>query len=84
MNCSSIHHVVEDMDILAGGVPAVVRQLTRRLVPIGHKTTVKYCLGDASDLDDIASTVRFPPNGLLRSWSHSPELNNAFYKDCAT
>ena len=26
MNCSSIFHVAEDMDVLAGGVPAVVRQ----------------------------------------------------------
>ena len=80
MNSPSIYHVAEDMDVLTGGVPAVVRQLTRRLVPVGHKTTVTYCLGDASDLDDVASTVRFPPNGLLRSWSHSPNLYQAFSK----
>ena len=80
MTSPSIYHVAEDMDVLAGGVPAVVRQLTRRLVPVGHKTTVTYCLGDASDLDDVASTVRFPPNGLLRPWSHSPNLYQAFSK----
>lgn len=78
MNIPIINHVVEDMQVLSGGVPAVVRQLTRRLVLEGHKTNVTYCLGDASDLNDIASTVRYSPHGLLRDWSYSAELDTAF------
>ena len=78
MSPLNINHVVEDMQVLSGGVPAVVRQLTRRLVLEGHKATVTYCIGDASDLNDVASTVRYSPNGLLRYWSHSSELETAF------
>ena len=78
MSPLNINHVVEDMQVLSGGVPAVVRQLTRRLVLEGHKAAVTYCIGDASDLNDVASTVRYSPNGLLRYWSHSSELETAF------
>ena len=37
MNLPRINHVVEDMEVLSGGVPAVVRQLTKRLVSKGHE-----------------------------------------------
>lgn len=77
MNLSTINHIVEDMQVLSGGVPAVVRQLTRRLSSSGHKTSVTYCLGDASDLNDISRTVCYPPSGSLSSWSHSPGLDAA-------
>lgn len=34
-------------------------------------------LGDASDLNDIAKTRCYPPQGLLRNWSHSKALGTA-------
>ena len=76
MNLPRINHVVEDMEVLSGGVPAVVRQLTKRLVSKGHEASVTYCLGDASDLDDITTTVKCPPQGLLNKWSYSKKLKN--------
>ena len=78
MSLPKINHIVEDMEELSGGVPAVVRQLTKRLALEGHNVTVTYCLGDASDLNDIAKTRRYRPQGLLRNWSHSKALGSAF------
>jgi glycosyltransferase involved in cell wall biosynthesis len=70
----SIVHVAEDMDVLAGGVPAVVRQLSRRLSELGYDLTLAHVSGDASDLGDIANIIKSVPHGFLRSWGHSPEL----------
>ena len=36
MSLPKINHIVEDMEELSGGVPAVVRQLTKRLALEGH------------------------------------------------
>ena len=70
----SIIHVAEDMDVLAGGVPAVVRQLSKRLSELGYELTLAHVSGDASDLGDIATIIKCVPHGFLRSWRHSPEL----------
>ena len=79
MSCPSIIHVAEDMDVLAGGVPSVVRQLSRRLSEIGYGLTITHVSGDASDLADIANIHRCVPHGYLRSWGHSPELESSLY-----
>lgn len=80
MSQPSITHVAEDMNVLAGGVPAVVRQLSRRLAERGYELSLTHVNGDASDLDDIVNISKCVPHGPLRSWGHSLELENCFGK----
>jgi glycosyltransferase involved in cell wall biosynthesis len=70
----SIFHVAEDMNVLSGGVPAVVRQLSRRVSELGYDLSLAHVSGDASDLGDIATIIKCVPHGFLRAWGHSPEL----------
>jgi glycosyltransferase involved in cell wall biosynthesis len=67
-------HVTEDMAAVSGGVPAVVRQLSRRWAGLGERVTVLHAKGDASDLADVAEVLRCPPQGIGRAWSLGPAL----------
>jgi glycosyltransferase involved in cell wall biosynthesis len=67
-------HVAEEMAPVAGGVPAVVRQLSRRLAQAGHRIGVLHARGDAQDLADCARVLAVPPAGLGRAWADSPAL----------
>jgi glycosyltransferase involved in cell wall biosynthesis len=70
----AVVHVTEDMAPLAGGVPAVVRQLSRRLAAGGARVGVVHASGDARDLQPQVQTLACPPQGLRRAWSHGPGL----------
>ena len=74
MTLPAVLHVAEEMAALAGGVPAVVRQLSRRLASAGHDVSVAHVRGDASDLADAAMVTKYEPAGLRRVWGHSPAL----------
>ena len=76
----SINHVAEDMNVLAGGVPAVVRQLCRRLSEKEYKLSLTHVCGDASDLSDIVKIAKLTPHGCLRSWGYSLRLENYLNK----
>lgn len=62
---------------LAGGVPAVVRQLSRRLAGAGVRLRLVHAKGDASDLAPIAEVFHCAPSRIGRVWSHGPSLGAA-------
>lgn len=62
-------HVAEDMSRLAGGVPAVVRQLTERLSLNGIQVQIAHALGDPDELPAGVKVFTYPPTGLGRLWS---------------
>lgn len=71
MKLPAVLHVAEEMAPVAGGVPAVVRQLSRKLASAGHAVQVTHAAGDASDLEDVATVTKYEPAGPARAWGHS-------------
>ena len=69
-----VTHVAEDMAPMAGGVPAVVRQLSRRLADTGAHLKLVHATGDASDLDPIAEVFPCAPSRAGQVWSYGPSL----------
>lgn len=61
-------HIAEDVSAVAGGVPAVVRQLSERLAHQGVRVQIVHALGDSVGLTGVES-FGFPPEGIRRAWS---------------
>jgi len=68
--------IAEDLSAVAGGVPAVVRQLSRRIVEQRIDVDVVYAMGGAEDLPDSVSTIACPPDGLGRGWGWGKRLRS--------
>lgn len=62
-------HVVEDLAKIAGGVPAVVRQLSDHLSRSGIPTQIIHATGDSGAFPDGVEVFNFPPTSLGRVWS---------------
>jgi glycosyltransferase involved in cell wall biosynthesis len=62
-------HVAEDISEIAGGVPAVVRQLSDRMARRGISVQVAHATGDPGELKVMAEVFTYPPTALGRSWS---------------
>lgn len=65
-------HVAEDVARIAGGVPAVVRQLTERLSRNDIPVQIIHATGDPGELPAGVEVFTYPPTGLghLWSWGH--------------
>lgn len=74
MTSLRVVHVAEEMSVLAGGVPAVVRQLSERLSDLGVKVQVLHALGDSRDVPGVVEFFHVPPAGLGRAWWLGPGL----------
>lgn len=61
-------HVAEDMARMAGGVPAVVHQLSERLSRNGIRVQIAHASGDSGELPPGVA-FSYPPAGLGRLWS---------------
>ncbi|MDI3258487.1 MAG: glycosyltransferase [Sinobacteraceae bacterium] len=64
-------HVAEDMSRRSGGVPAVVRQLSRRLSAAGLAVHTAYALGDDGELPASVVRHQFAPGRWGRMWRWS-------------
>jgi len=73
----AVTHVTEDMAPLAGGVPAVVRQLSRRLAGARVRLRLVHATGDASDLAPITEVFHCAPTRIGQVWSYGPSLGAA-------
>lgn len=62
-------HIAEDMGRIAGGVPAVVNQLSERLMRNGVAVQLVYATGVPSEVHAGVDVFTFPPNGIGRLWS---------------
>ncbi|HUW75526.1 MAG TPA: glycosyltransferase [Gallionella sp.] len=62
-------HVAEDVARIAGGVPAVVHQLSERLSRNGIPVQIVHATGDPGELPPGVEVFTFPPTGLGRLWS---------------
>ena len=62
-------HVAEDVSRIAGGIPAVVRQLSERLSRKGIPVQIARATGDQADLTEGIEVFTYPPTGLGRLWS---------------
>lgn len=62
-------HVAEDVSRIAGGVPAVVHQLSERLSRNDIPVQIVHATGDLGELPPGVEVFTFPPTGLGRLWS---------------
>lgn len=62
-------HVAEDVARIAGGIPAVVRQLSGRLSRGGICVQIAHATGDPGELPPGVEVFTYPPVGLGRLWS---------------
>lgn len=67
-------HVAEDMARIAGGVPAVVRQLSERLSCNGISVQIAHATGDPCELPPEVEMFTYPPTGLGGLWSWGARL----------
>jgi glycosyltransferase involved in cell wall biosynthesis len=67
-------HVAEDMAQIAGGIPAVVRQLTERLSLKGITAQIVHATGDCSDISSSVEVFNYPPTRLGQAWSWGSTL----------
>lgn len=61
-------HIAESIAPIAGGVPAVVRQLSERLATCDTRVQIVYATGDPIDLPAGIEVFAFAPTGLGRAW----------------
>jgi len=69
LNRLRVTHVTEDISAIAGGVPAVVRQLSERFVGLGILVQIAHATGAPSDLPAEVDVFTFPPTGLGHAWA---------------
>jgi glycosyltransferase involved in cell wall biosynthesis len=62
-------YVAEDMARMAGGVPAVVHQLSEHLSRNGIPVQIIHSTGNPGELPPGVKVFTFPPTGLGRLWS---------------
>lgn len=71
-------HVTDDFTPGSGGVPAVVRQLSSRLVDAGHLVSVLHATGDGADmLGVVQQVIACPPSKAGSTWWYGPKLRDA-------
>jgi glycosyltransferase involved in cell wall biosynthesis len=77
-----IIHVTEDMALMSGGVPAVVRQLATHFSLDDYQVSLLHAKGDSSEICHRVTVRKCQPHGPLRRWSYSsnlqPSLNRLF------
>lgn len=62
-------HVAEDISAIAGGVPAVVRQLSEKLARLAVPVQIAHATGAPGEMPAGVDVFTFPPGGLRRAWS---------------
>jgi glycosyltransferase involved in cell wall biosynthesis len=70
-----IIQVAEDLSPLAGGVPAVVRQLSAHMSNVGARVQVVHSKGEPTGLPSEIQVRTLRSNRLGRAWSWSTELS---------
>jgi len=73
-------HIAEEVSEIAGGVPAVVFQLSKRLAARGITTQVAFAKGTSDFLPAGIDSFAFPPSVLGRLWSWSYRLQTDVVK----
>ena len=71
---SRVVHIAEDISRIAGGIPAVVHQLSERLSRNGIQVQIIHAKGVSSDLTEGVEAFTFPPTVLGRVWSWGPGM----------
>jgi glycosyltransferase involved in cell wall biosynthesis len=69
-------NIAEDLTPAAGGVPAVVRQLSERLSRSGVRVQIVHATGEPGELPPGVEVFSFPPVGLRRLWSWGDGLQD--------
>jgi len=69
-------HVAEDVSRIAGGIPAVVRQLSERLSLRGIPVQIAHATGDPGELPAGLKVYTYPPTGPGRIWSWGEGLRD--------
>lgn len=62
-------HVAEDVASIAGGIPAVVRELSGRLSRGGIRVQIAHATGDPGEMPPGVEVFTYPPVGFGRPWS---------------
>ena len=75
---SGLHvvHVAEDVARIAGGVPAVVCQLSERLSRNGVSVQIVHATGNPGELPPGVAVFTYPPTSLGKLWSWGYGLQN--------
>lgn len=68
-NALKVVHVAEDVSAIAGGVPAVVQQLSRHLAASGASVQIVHAQGNPGELPASMRAWVYPPEGIGRIWS---------------
>lgn len=66
--------VSEDHSAIAGGAPAVVDQLTRRIAASGYSVDLLFVRSNSMPVGEGVRAIQILPAGLGRVWGWSPEL----------
>ncbi|MDD5059019.1 MAG: glycosyltransferase [Sideroxydans sp.] len=69
VNKLRVVHIAEDVSAVAGGVPAVVRQLSTRLAHQGVQVQIVHALGERGALPTAVESFAFPSKLVRRAWS---------------
>jgi glycosyltransferase involved in cell wall biosynthesis len=69
----SVSHFLEDFSIASGGVPEVVRQLSKKMRSVSIASKIFHVKGDGVGLD-LYDAHRFPSSGLLKVWGYNNKL----------
>ncbi len=72
-----VTHVAEDMAIITGGVPAVICQLSKRLLEHGIANEVIYASGRQELIFDGVTAHQYPPSSIGRIWFYSNQLKHS-------
>jgi glycosyltransferase involved in cell wall biosynthesis len=78
-NSLRVVHVAEDIDRIAGGIPAVVRQLTCRLSKRGVSVQIAHATGDSSGVSASVEVLTYPPLGRGKYWSSGKGLKRGLF-----
>ena len=77
-------HVAEDVSRIAGGIPAVVRQLSERLSRNGIPVQIAHATGDPGELSAVVEVFTYPSTGLRHIWSWGNGLRDGVARLAAT
>lgn len=80
MGAVRVVYIAEDVSVNSGGVPAVVHQLSERLIQQGASVQVVHSAGDPDELPPGLESFTFPSSGLRAKWSWGSGLRSAVTK----
>ena len=80
MRVGCVIHVAEDISAVAGGVPAVVRQLSEKIMEKDVSVQVIHAVGEPDELASGIEVFPFPCSGFGKSWSWGHGLQSAVTK----